>query len=229
MRVRPPRRGRFVGESIEGNNRPRGAGNGSAVRVRCRVGALSRDSESKYTRVMHVASARYAAERRAYVVSLVGTIVFAMLGVAAALWTGSRSVLMDGLFTLIGVPIAIVSMVVVRVADEAPTSDFSPRAYPGPPRVEYRSIRPVYTYTMKTRERLIATTSEVIKRKGYFGTGISEVLAAVGAPKGSLYHHFPSGNDELIREAVVHGGRSHLRRYGEALRGNGCRRACTPS
>ena len=72
---------------------------------------------------------------------------------------------------------------------------------------------------MRTRERLITTASEVIKRKGYFGTGINEVLAAVGVPKGSLYHHFPAGKDELIREAVVHGGRSHLRRYGEALRG----------
>ncbi|MCG8478008.1 MAG: cation transporter [Spirochaetales bacterium] len=73
---------------------------------------------------MNVASTQYAAEYRAYVVSLIGTIAFAVLGVVAALWTGSRSVLMDGLFTLIGVPIAIVSMVVVRIADEAPTSDF---------------------------------------------------------------------------------------------------------
>lgn len=72
---------------------------------------------------------------------------------------------------------------------------------------------------MKTRERLIVTTAEVIKRKGYFGTGINEVLAAVGVPKGSLYHHFPAGKDELIREAVVHGGRAHIRRYGAALQG----------
>ena len=87
-------------------------------------GALSYNLKSQYTQVMNVDPAHSLADHRVYAVSLVGTILFAILGIAAALWTGSRSVFMDGLFTLIGVPITIVSMMVVRVADETPTSDF---------------------------------------------------------------------------------------------------------
>lgn len=72
---------------------------------------------------------------------------------------------------------------------------------------------------MNTRERLINVTSDLIRKKGYFGTGINEVLKQVGVPKGSLYHHFPKGKDELIREAVYWGGESQMQKYGNALRG----------
>ena len=77
----------------------------------------------------------------------------------------------------------------------------------------------VYVYIMNTRERLINVTSDLIRKKGYFGTGINEVLKQVGVPKGSLYHHFPKGKDELIREAVYYGGENQMQKYGEALRG----------
>lgn len=73
---------------------------------------------------MDTTGATAVTERRAYVVSLIGTIVLAILGVGAALWTGSQAVLMDGLFTMVGIPLSIVSMVVVRLAEQEPTSDF---------------------------------------------------------------------------------------------------------
>lgn len=72
---------------------------------------------------------------------------------------------------------------------------------------------------MNTRERLIHVTSDLIRKKGYFGTGINEVLKQVGVPKGSLYHHFPKGKDELIREAVYWGGENQMQKYGNALKG----------
>ncbi len=70
-----------------------------------------------------------------------------------------------------------------------------------------------------TKERLVSSAAKLIRKKGYFGTGISDVLAEVGVPKGSLYHHFPDGKDGLIREAILHGGETQMYKYGEALRG----------
>lgn len=72
---------------------------------------------------------------------------------------------------------------------------------------------------MNTRERLILSTAKLIRKKGYFGTGINEVLKSVEVPKGSLYHHFPMGKDELIKEAILFGGEAQMQKYGEALRG----------
>ena len=46
-----------------------------------------------------------------------------------------------------------------------------------------------------TRERLLKKGLETFMAKGYNNTGIQEVLAAVGVPKGSFYHYFKSKHD----------------------------------
>ena len=74
---------------------------------------------------------------------------------------------------------------------------------------------------MNTKERLIATTADLISRKGFRGMGINEVLAQVEVPKGSLYHHFPKGKESLVSEAVKYGGKAQMERYGAALKGKG--------
>lgn len=74
---------------------------------------------------------------------------------------------------------------------------------------------------MDTRERLVAATSKLVRKKGYFGTGINEILKSIEIPKGSLYHHFPAGKDELIQAAILYGGESQMYKYGVALRGKG--------
>jgi AcrR family transcriptional regulator len=48
--------------------------------------------------------------------------------------------------------------------------------------------------------------------KGLQRTSFSEVLEASGAPRGSLYHHFPGGKDELILAALDAAGGFALRR-----------------
>jgi TetR/AcrR family transcriptional repressor of lmrAB and yxaGH operons len=53
-----------------------------------------------------------------------------------------------------------------------------------------------------TRERLVAAMLEALRTRGYHGVGLTEVLAAAGAPKGVLYHHFPGGKAELAVHAV---------------------------
>lgn len=52
------------------------------------------------------------------------------------------------------------------------------------------------------RARLIAAAVTVVQLRGYDGAGLSAILSEAGLPKGSLYHHFPSGKDELVAAAA---------------------------
>src|ERR1700759_4433398 len=46
----------------------------------------------------------------------------------------------------------------------------------------------------------------LFRRQGYAATGLAEILAASGAPKGSLYHYFPGGKAEIGAAAVRRAG-----------------------
>lgn len=52
------------------------------------------------------------------------------------------------------------------------------------------------------KQRMIERTAVLLAKKGLQGTSFSEVLEASGAPRGSLYHHFPGGKDELVLAAL---------------------------
>src|SRR5271168_1693606 len=52
------------------------------------------------------------------------------------------------------------------------------------------------------RQRMIDQAVILLARKGPQGASFSEVLEASGAPRGSLYHHFPGGKDELVLAAI---------------------------
>ncbi|MFI0454402.1 TetR/AcrR family transcriptional regulator [Actinomadura sp. 6N118] len=58
----------------------------------------------------------------------------------------------------------------------------------------------------ETRARLIDAARTLIEARGYFGVGLNEVLEAGKAPRGSLYHHFPGGKDQLTAEALAASG-----------------------
>jgi TetR/AcrR family transcriptional repressor of lmrAB and yxaGH operons len=57
-----------------------------------------------------------------------------------------------------------------------------------------------------SRERLLDAATDLFQRQGYEGTGLNELLAASGAPRGSLYHHFPGGKEQIGAEAVGRAG-----------------------
>ncbi len=52
------------------------------------------------------------------------------------------------------------------------------------------------------RTRLINAMTAALQKRGLHGSGLTELLAAAGAPKGVLYHHFPGGKTELAVAAV---------------------------
>lgn len=53
-----------------------------------------------------------------------------------------------------------------------------------------------------TRTRMLETTARLLQHRGYYGTALSDILEASGAPRGSLYFHFPGGKDQLVVEAT---------------------------
>ncbi|MGP3932965.1 TetR/AcrR family transcriptional regulator [Nonomuraea sp. KM88] len=59
----------------------------------------------------------------------------------------------------------------------------------------------------QTRARLIDAARTLVEERGYYGTGLNEVIDAGRAPRGSLYHHFPGGKEQLAAEAVAASGR----------------------
>jgi AcrR family transcriptional regulator len=57
-----------------------------------------------------------------------------------------------------------------------------------------------------TRKRMVLSTAALLREYGAGATSIDRVLAHSGAPRGSVYHHFPGGRAQLIDEAVVFAG-----------------------
>lgn len=53
-----------------------------------------------------------------------------------------------------------------------------------------------------TRDRLTQTAARLFQRSGYNGVGLTEILTEARAPKGSLYHHFPKGKQDLALAAA---------------------------
>jgi AcrR family transcriptional regulator len=61
-----------------------------------------------------------------------------------------------------------------------------------------------------TKDRIMDSTAELLRRQGYAGTGIKQILAAANAPFGSLYHFFPGGKEQLGAETIRSSGRLYM-------------------
>ncbi|WP_211749276.1 TetR/AcrR family transcriptional regulator [Paenibacillus sp. Marseille-Q4541] len=53
-----------------------------------------------------------------------------------------------------------------------------------------------------SRENILAAATRLFHLQGYHATGLNQILKESGAPKGSLYYHFPNGKEQLAIEAV---------------------------
>jgi AcrR family transcriptional regulator len=56
------------------------------------------------------------------------------------------------------------------------------------------------------RDRMIDGAIRLLATRGLQATSFAEVLALTGAPRGSVYHHFPGGKDQLVSAAVDRAG-----------------------
>jgi TetR/AcrR family transcriptional repressor of lmrAB and yxaGH operons len=53
-----------------------------------------------------------------------------------------------------------------------------------------------------TRGRILKAAKQLFQQRGYYAVGTAEILQASHAPKGSMYHHFPDGKEQIAIEAV---------------------------
>ncbi len=49
---------------------------------------------------------------------------------------------------------------------------------------------------------MLISAAEVMRERGAAGVTIDEVLARSGAPRGSVYYHFPEGRNQILAEAL---------------------------
>jgi len=56
------------------------------------------------------------------------------------------------------------------------------------------------------RERMIESALVLMGEHGVEATSFSQVIEHSGAPRGSIYHHFPGGKEQLITEATRYAG-----------------------
>jgi TetR/AcrR family transcriptional regulator, lmrAB and yxaGH operons repressor len=61
-----------------------------------------------------------------------------------------------------------------------------------------------------TRARILGAALRLFRKRGYHGTGLNDILELAQAPKGSLYHHFPDGKEEIGVAVVAEITRSIL-------------------
>jgi AcrR family transcriptional regulator len=53
---------------------------------------------------------------------------------------------------------------------------------------------------------MVVSAAEVLRERGAAGVTIDEVLARSGAPRGSVYYHFPEGRNQILTEALQYAG-----------------------
>jgi TetR/AcrR family transcriptional repressor of lmrAB and yxaGH operons len=53
---------------------------------------------------------------------------------------------------------------------------------------------------------MVEAAFDLFRKRGYHATAFSDVVRESGAPRGSIYFHFPGGKQELAREAIALAG-----------------------
>jgi TetR/AcrR family transcriptional repressor of lmrAB and yxaGH operons len=72
-----------------------------------------------------------------------------------------------------------------------------------------------------TRINMLVSAAEVLRERGAAGVTIDEVLARSGAPRGSVYYHFPEGRNQILTEALQYAGEAITEVIDEAVQKGG--------
>jgi AcrR family transcriptional regulator len=54
----------------------------------------------------------------------------------------------------------------------------------------------------ESRTKMVRSAASLLSARGLTATSFSDVIADSGAPRGSIYHHFPEGKAQLTEEAI---------------------------
>ena len=68
---------------------------------------------------------------------------------------------------------------------------------------------------------MLISAAEVLRERGAAGVTIDEVLARSGAPRGSVYYHFPDGRNQILTEALQYAGEALTELISEAAANGG--------
>ena len=68
---------------------------------------------------------------------------------------------------------------------------------------------------------MLISAAEVMRERGAAGVTIDEVLARSGAPRGSVYYHFPEGRNQILTEALQYAGEALTEVIDEAAANGG--------
>lgn len=53
-----------------------------------------------------------------------------------------------------------------------------------------------------SRTLMVRAAARLFQERGYAATSFQDVISRSGAPRGSIYHHFPGGKEQLAAEAL---------------------------
>jgi AcrR family transcriptional regulator len=70
---------------------------------------------------------------------------------------------------------------------------------------------------MDSRQRMIETTLRLLRSQGLRATGMNEIVRESRAPRGSIYHHFPGGKEQLVVEVLRTAGEAVATKIREVL------------
>ena len=54
-----------------------------------------------------------------------------------------------------------------------------------------------------TKDKMIAGAASLLSQRGLQGTSFADVIELTNAPRGSIYHHFPGGKNQMVAEALA--------------------------
>jgi TetR/AcrR family transcriptional repressor of lmrAB and yxaGH operons len=58
-------------------------------------------------------------------------------------------------------------------------------------------------HAVPTRDRIVLAATRLFQQRGYHAVTTADIVAQARAPKGSLYHHFPLGKEQIAIAAVA--------------------------
>ncbi len=67
-----------------------------------------------------------------------------------------------------------------------------------------------------SRERLVDAAGVLLRQRGYQATGMADIIATSGAPRGSVYYLFPGGKEEIAVAAIRRSSAEFAGRIAEA-------------